>query len=69
MLKCATDSFKEGYGSGPAAFCVEIRDPSKIERYKDAERDFSTKSASTNISCSFNYAVWVATGSQSWMTF
>ena len=66
--KCATDSFKEGYGPGPAAFCVgNSRDPSKIEEraYKDAERDFSTKSASANISCSFSYAVWVATGSHS----
>ncbi len=64
--KCATDSFKEGYGSGPAAFCVgNSRDPSKIEEkaYKDAEKDFSTKSTSANGSCSFSYAVWVATGS------
>lgn len=43
---CAMESFKDGYGGGPAAYCVgNSRDPSEIEEqaYKDAERDFSSK--------------------------
>lgn len=43
---CAMESFKDGYGGGPAAYCVgNSRDPSDIEgqAYKDAERDFSGK--------------------------
>ncbi len=41
--ECAIESFKEGYGAGPVAYCVgNSRDPSEIEAqaYDDAERDF-----------------------------
>lgn len=44
--KCAMESFKDGYGNGPAAYCIgNSRDPSEIEEeaYKDAEHDFSKK--------------------------
>ncbi|MFM0522094.1 hypothetical protein PQR08_32235 [Caballeronia jiangsuensis] len=65
---CSMESFKSGYGAGPAGYCVgNSRDPSKLEEraYADAERDFRTgKTKQTAaVGCTFGYAVWQASGS------
>lgn len=63
--ECATESFKDEYGSGPVTYCVgNSRNPSKIEMkaYADAERDFRNKKTAGH-GCAFGYATWVANGS------
>lgn len=66
--KCGYESFEEGYGGGPVAFCIgNSYDPSPLEMraFTDAERDFKARKKDIIAPCSFGFGVWVANGSRS----
>ncbi len=64
---CALESFNEGYGSGPAAYCVgNSYDPSELQMkaYADAERDFKSGAIAQAGQCPFEFGIWIAGGSR-----
>lgn len=64
---CALESFNEGYGAGPVAYCVgNAYDPSELQMkaYADAERDFKFGAIAQTDQCTFEFGIWIATGSR-----
>lgn len=64
---CALESFNEGYGAGPTAYCVgNSYDPSELQMkaYADAERDFKSGAIAQAGHCPFEFGIWIAGGSR-----